>query len=557
MVEMDALTAFHTLLVNRTLFDDEAFLRRLSELSEHGGTALTAEVARLLAVPRLHAHVKYLLLKHAQRHPEALFVPAACRVVEHDPRVRLRSEAMAVLGRVATPAAYRELARYADGAVEEGRGRAAEILAETLSANPLLFHYDVFWRPQRGRKNLSASADFLARQLPEEDLIPLLASISPPLREITGAAWQLFAARGSGPLFPSLLKVFLGWQQNLPEAIFLEAARAVVGAAADSGFRAKACATLTRFASELPEPQRLLLQILLLRLDTPALLPGLAGRYDDLPPGTKTLFLECLDPAASEVTGNFAAHQLAGEDDPDRLARLVRLVLSQGEAGLEILFRRLSREMALRRGIMLEAAIEASPPGIDRFLIPLLSGETDPHILRAALDPLLKSPADDLLPPLEQLLGSGAEAEVKSLIVRRLPRFSLSGQKRLALFLTDRFPMEREVRKDLLISLLEVLNRPGLDEEVFSRLVERVLLMMEDASLDEIVQFVYFFDRLVIPPFANIALIQGELRMMQNTLLQAGDPVGLVGKIHLLLHRLENKHPRARKRGAEKGRSTS
>lgn len=541
---MDAVPAFHTLLVNRSLFDDEAFLRRLDELASHGGSALIAEVARLLAVPGLHAHVKFLLLKHAQRRPDPLFVPAACQVVEADGRIRLRTEALVALGRVATPAAYRALVHYAGRPPAEELARAGDVLAAAISATPLLFHYDAFWRPQRGRKNLTASVEHLARHLTEEDAVTLLPALDPPLREITGPAWQFFARRSNGALLPPLLKALLRWDGNLPEPVFRTAAGAVIDAAADSGFRAKAFATLRRFAETLPAPLELVLSILLLRLDTPALLPGLAGRYGGLPAAYKDLFLQSLDPAARGETATFAAGLLAIESDPSRLARSVQLVLGQGERGLELLFHRLPQEKVVRRRILVEAAVEAAPPGLTRHLTPLLTGETDPEILKSALDSLLKSPPDVLLAPLERLLSSGVETEVKSLIVRRLPQFSVAGQERLALFLTDRLPGEREVRKNLLISLLEVMNRPGLADAIVSRLLERVLVMMEEADLEEVVQFVYFFDRLLPRSPKEISLIQGELRMVQNTLLQAGDPAGMVSRIHHLLRRLEKRlHP--------------
>ena len=99
----------------------------------------------------------------------------------------------------------------------------------------------------------------------------------------------------------------------------------------------------------------------------------------------------------------------------------------------------------------------------------------------------------------------------------------------------------RGLIKDFLTSLLGVMNAKGIEEDLEEEILNRVLVFMEEASIEELVNFVYFFDKYEINNRQDGELIIKEFRLIRNTLLKSSSEQDLVRMIHVLIRNIERK----------------
>jgi hypothetical protein len=101
-------------------------------------------------------------------------------------------------------------------------------------------------------------------------------------------------------------------------------------------------------------------------------------------------------------------------------------------------------------------------------------------------------------------------------------------------------------KKDFLLSLLGLLNEKKLDKEFEDMILNRVLIMMEESRIDDIIHFIYFFDKYEVSNIKDLGLIIDELRLLQDMILKSGRQDDLVRSIHVLIKNIEK---RARLKG--------
>ena len=85
------------------------------------------------------------------------------------------------------------------------------------------------------------------------------------------------------------------------------------------------------------------------------------------------------------------------------------------------------------------------------------------------------------------------------------------------------------------------MNAKVFDEESEEKILNRVLVLMEEAPAEELVNFVYFFDKYEISRPEDSQLIIDEFRLIQNTLLKSSSEQNLVRMIHVLIKNIERK----------------
>ena len=96
-------------------------------------------------------------------------------------------------------------------------------------------------------------------------------------------------------------------------------------------------------------------------------------------------------------------------------------------------------------------------------------------------------------------------------------------------------------KKDFLFSLLGIMNEKTFERDFEELILNRVLILMEESGIDDIVNFVYFFDKYEIENINDLGLIIEEFRMIQNTILKSGGKDDLVRMIHILIKNIEKK----------------
>lgn len=85
------------------------------------------------------------------------------------------------------------------------------------------------------------------------------------------------------------------------------------------------------------------------------------------------------------------------------------------------------------------------------------------------------------------------------------------------------------------------MNEKIFDEELEQKVLNRILVMLEEAHFDDIINFIYFFDKYNINNVQDSRLIIDELRLIQNTLLKSSNDSDLVRMIHTLIRSIEKK----------------
>jgi len=99
----------------------------------------------------------------------------------------------------------------------------------------------------------------------------------------------------------------------------------------------------------------------------------------------------------------------------------------------------------------------------------------------------------------------------------------------------------RDLKKDFLISLLGVMNAKVFDKGQEEKVLNRVLVFMEEASPEELAHFVYFFGRYEINNRQDSELIINEFRLVRDMLLKFGNEPDLVRVINLLIKDMDRK----------------
>ena len=218
-------------------------------------------------------------------------------------------------------------------------------------------------------------------------------------------------------------------------------------------------------------------------------------------------------------------------------------ILIQAE-DYQYIFEILDAESGVRKSKVLNLIldhVDQEPEKIDQYLEKYVTPSQENAILYLALEFLVKHMADKYYDLIKSIFFSGVAHDVKVLIIRNIDKFNGFSQKQFMEKVFEDLSVIRSFKKDFLFSLLGVLNKKLFEEDLEEKILHRILVMMEEAHFDEIVNFIYFFDRYEINNLRDSQLIIDELRLIQNTLLKSTDENNLVKMIHVLTRQIEKK----------------
>ncbi len=539
---MSFLDDFDLLLAEFNKQEEHVFLRNINEFAERHKDVVLRTFALLLKSRKLNIQLKYLILKSIGelKYPE--LVPDLEKLLQREDKVQIIYGAVNSLVRIDTLAAYKVIIHFlATRPKNEYHPQIEESLKDFYSKNNLVFHFDVFYRDKGDIKSIDRSSAYLKEHLPEEYIKDLLPRLSSKHYKIRYELLQLLKSRPNSLYYSTLYNYFKGVSGTVDEDFFQLLCETLVEHAALSPLCNKIFAALVNHLGDLEGNKKILLAISLLKLNTQDMVEVVTEFYPRLNYDRKMLVFENLKREEVSHYIGFIRKLLVEEDHEQLLTKVVEFLIYIKD--YQFLFNLLRKERPLRRETILSIVIEFDPPGIESHIRTLIHASQGNNVLRMVLEYLMRHAADAYFPLVKKIFFSGAVTEIKTLIIRNLGKLSIPYRKEFLemIFQDPLLQIIQPFKKDFLFALLGVLNDKGFERQFEDMVLNRILVMMEEASVEEVVNYIYFFEKYDVRSMRDMGLIIEELRLIQNTLLKTADGGDLSRLIHILIKNIEKR----------------
>ncbi len=539
---------FNMLLSDFNKVEERVFLDNINDFAEKNKEAVTKTYALLLMETNINIQLKYLVLKSMGELKYREFIPMIRQLLDRGDKVRIIQATIDCLVRINTMEAYKTIVLFLrENPATDFKMQVEEGLKELLNKNRLLYHFDVFYRDNRGGdiKGVEKSGEFLAKHLPETYVKDILPTLSSKFYDIRYGALQILENRPNPLYYIPIYNHFKSHAQSADEKFFQLLSQALVTNASLSKLSSQIFPSLKERLEELEGNKRLIFAIMLLKLDTPAMIAEIIEMYPRLDYAGKRLVFQNLDRRESGCYIDFLRRLLKEENTEDLPARIMEILINARE--FEYIFQVIKDERLQRKEMLLEILLQYDPPDLQEHLKECIqSSQGGDHILYLSLEYLLRHTADDCFTLIKSILFSGAPHEIKTLIIRNIDKFSAYNRKVFMESVFKDIKVINHFKKDFLISLLGLLNERKLDKEFEDMVLNRVLIMMEESRIDDIIHFIYFFDKYEVSNIKDLGLIIDELRLLQDMILKSGRQDDLVRSIQVLIKNIEK---RARLKG--------
>lgn len=542
---MNIFDNFDAILAEFNKRDEPLFLRDIREFAEIHRHVVIKTFSVLLKNPDLNIQLKYLVLKSIGELKFNEFIPFLKEALHHEKKIQIINEAVNSLTVIGSFSAYKVvvdyLLKHRDAEFTE---RIERHLRDLFVKNPLAYHFDVFYRNRGSTSNIEKSADFLIQHLPEEFVSDILPALNSRFYNIRLGLLRLLGAKPNPVFYANIYNYFKGHYVDVDNELFLALCEALVNCASLSKARSKIFEGLKAYVADMTGIKKKVFCIALMKMSNKELIHYISAVYPQLNFDRKMLVFDNLDPAEYSHYMGFIRDLLTVENNETLLNRVVGILLQAKE--IEFLFATVNDGNGLRRSKILGMIMDHDPKDIEDYMRHFVNPDQDNRVLYMAVQYLLRYAADANFELIKKTFFSGASAEIKTLIIRSVNRWDAFNQKVFMEAVFKDLKVVSGFRKDFLLSLLGVMNEKVFETQLEEKILSRVLVMMEEAPEEELVNFIYFFDKYEINNSKDRELIIDELRLWQNTLLKSGSDQNLVRMLHVLVKNIENK-PKTKK----------
>ncbi|MCX6581427.1 MAG: hypothetical protein NT166_14735 [Candidatus Aminicenantes bacterium] len=545
---------FSLLLSDFNKVQEGVFLDNINNFAGNNKDAVIKTFSLLLKSENVNIQLKYLVLKSMGELKYREFIPMIRQLLDRGDKVRIIQAAIDCLVRINTMEAYKTVALFLrENPGTDFKMQVEDGLKELLNKNRLLYHFDVFYRDRGGGgggdiKGVEKSGEFLVKHLPEIYVKDILPALSSKFYDIRYGALQILENRPNPLYYMPIYNHFKAHAQSTSasadEKFFLVLSRALVTNAALSKLSGQIFLTLKERLQELEGNKRLIFAIMLLKLDTPAMIAEIIEIYPRLDYIGKRQVFQNLDRRDTGCYLDFLRRLLKEETNDDLSARIMEILISAQD--FEYIFQVIKDEPVRRKEMLLEILLQYDPPDLQEHLKECIQSSHGDRSLHLSLEYLLRHAADDYFAFIKSIFFSGVPNGIKTLIIRNIAKFSSYNRKVFMESVFKDIKVIDHFKKDFLFSLLGLLNEKKLDKEFEDMLLNRVLVMMEESRIEDIIHFIYFFDRYEVSNIKDLGLIIEELRLLQDMILKSGRKDDLVRSIHVLIKSIEK---RARLKG--------
>jgi hypothetical protein len=537
---MNVFDDFDLLLSNFNRREEPLFLRDIREYAETNRKVVLKTFSLLLKTRDLNIQLKYLLLKSAGELKYEELVPILKESLFIEKKVQIIKEAVNSLTAIGTFSAYRVVVDFLiKHRTEEYADKVERSLRDLFIKNPLAFHFDVFYRNRGGVTGIQKSSEFLIRNLPDEFLPELLTAINSRYHKIKYEILRVLKNRPTPIFFATIYNSFRDCFESCDNELFLIHIEAMVANASVSKARTKIFEKLKSFVPQLEGDRKIVFCIALLKMNNKELIHYISAIYPQLNYERKVMVYDNLNPDDYIYYMEFVREQLVQEPNEALLARNVQILVKANE--YQLLFDTVDAEKGLRKTKLLDMILDNQPRDIHGYIQRYVTPSQNNRILRICLEYLVRRAADTYYELISEIFFSGVAPEIKTYIIRNVGKWDDYHQKHFMEAVFKDLKVVAPFKKDYLLAMLGVLNNKIFDEELEEKILNRILVMMEEATLEEIVNFIYFFDKYKINSDHERELIINELRLIQNTLLKSSNEQNLVRMIHVLIKDIEKR----------------
>ncbi len=540
---MSKFDDFDLILSDFNKVEERLFLSAIKEFAELDPDVVTKTYGHLLKTENLNIQLKYLVLKSIGQLKYKEFIPMIKEVLVKEEKVRLIIEAIHSLMAIGTLPAFKVAVDHiATNKNLEQQDTLEKIVRAVFTKNQLFYHFDLFYRDRGDTSGIEKSSEFLIRHLPDEHIKDILPALTSKYYKIRYEMLHLLKHRPS-PLYYT--NIYLYFKENFNSAdedLFLLMSEAMIACAVLSKASSKVFQQLKEHVAQLKGNKKILFCITLLKLNTQELLHFIASVYPKLNFERKQLILTNFNRSEYVHYIDFLRELLSQEHNEILLAHIIE-IMTQAE-DFDFLFDTIDREKGMRKAKILNILLDhvnRDHTNIGYYIRRYVNPNQENKILYLALEYLLKNSADADFPLIKSIFFAGLSADLKVLIVRNINKLDSYHQTLLIDAIFQDISVIRTCKKDFVFSLLGVMNAKVFDQEKEGKMLNYILVMMEEAQFDEIVNFVYFFDRYEIRNAQDSQLIIDEFRLIQNTLLKSNNDENLVRMIHILTRKIEKK----------------
>lgn len=543
---MGIVDDFDLLLAEFNKVEERFFIRRINEFAGEHKDVVTRTYSLILKDENINIQLKYLVLKSMGELKYKEFVSMLQELLKREDKVQIIYEAVNSLVRINTLSAYKAIVLFIrENPNAEFIRYIEEKLKEFFEKNKLIYHFDVFYRNRGEVRGVDTSSDFLIKYLPENYIKDIIPALSSKFYRIRYEVLRVLKSKPNPLYYSPIYNYFKAFAKTTDEPFFLMLSEALVINASLSKLGKKIFPTLKRHISELGPDKKIVFSITLLKLNTKDMIDEITAIFPRLGYEWKLLVFDNLRREEYGCYLNFIRGLLPAEDNEELLSRLIEILIYARDYGF--LFDTLKTERMPRRELLMGIIMDFDPPDIHFFVKEYVDGKQSDAVLSLSLEYLLRHTADEYFELAKSVFFSGVNYRVKTLIIRNLAKFSPFNRKVFMEAVFKDIGVIRRFKKDFLFSLLGVLNEKKFDREFEELVLSKVLILMEESAVDEIINFIYFFDKYEIENLKDMGLIIDEFRMIQNTILKSGGTDDLVRMIHVLIKNME-KRVRGKKR---------
>ncbi len=484
---------------------------------------------------------RYLLLKAVGRSKCLQLMPFLEEVVLQEKRKRLQQEALQAMLQINPLRAYLIFLRIKKLSSSDLAQRI-DFLVNELLKNKLVFYFDFFYQQRvKSEAEMNVAVDFLKQNMAPEFLPELLFLLNGTNFFLISYLLRLLAAR---PLNIATMVIFRFISNNyrsISRELFIQAVDSFVACAEKCEFLEKYPAKIEALLKKMPREEFICFQLQLLKVGY--LMPRLDLKkfYSALNSDQKIKFLKNSSLSVIKYVIKEIEQDFQQESDEQFLQLAAQKILEVGKKdSLHSFFIQLN-DLNQKRAAL--AALLEKPAEDDIALLEKHFHYQQPvAILEVYIDETVKQGITSFIKPMQRVWCEIDGEQKLQLIIRRFNKLkSPHLEEFIRVIFADRRKLAR-LTDELLIALIPLFQKEtGLPLELQEIVLNQILVLMEEADFEQLINFIHFFDAVVISAESLRLLIVEELRLIQNTILKSRGNDDLIGRLHFLINKIGGK----------------
>ena len=283
---------FEVILLDFNKVEERFFLRDIRDFAENHSDVVIKTYGKLLRKEDLNIQLKYLVLKSIGELKYTELIPVVRDLIQVEEKIRITIEAINSLVAMNNLSSFKvvldflmknKTAEFIDTVEKKARS--------VYSKNPLLFHFDVFYRKRGQISGIEKSSEYLIQNLPDDYIKDILPALGSRYRKVRIELLRILKHRPNPIYYPNVYHYFKENIGTSDEELFLALAEALTVNAALSKSRIRIYQKLKGHVTEMRGNKKILFSIALLKLNTRELIHFISGVYPNLNHDLKLLVL--------------------------------------------------------------------------------------------------------------------------------------------------------------------------------------------------------------------------------------------------------------------------